>query len=153
MSAPAEKWRLLRIKTDETVDDTDYVGTNTLPDTRAYPDGICANVPSGAGYEGRSYTGIEVIVQGATAARVPEARATMTVDLELIEIIPRNLPGLTGHATGLAPLIVTSAVLQDITLQTKVYINFNGGLFTIRITDDQADAVTDFEIWWRAASR
>lgn len=154
MAAPAEQWRLLRIKSDETADDTDYVGTNTEPTAGVWPTGICATLPSGAGYEGRPYTGIEVCVLGtADTTRAPQNGSTMTVDMTLIEVVERTGPAL-GGAVGLAAMIMQTAAVEDVPLQTKTYWPLNGSnRFTIRIDEDLGDVVDNLEVWWRAVAR
>lgn len=143
-----EQWSLLRTKTDETVDDDDWAGTPSTPSAA-----ICAPMPSCVGQHGRPYTGIEVFALGVDASGVPQARSTMTVDLTLIEIVSRDLPGLSGTVAA-AVAIVDSAVSEDVPLQRVVYFPLNGAsLFTIRVTGDTNDAVDNLQIWWRAVSR
>lgn len=143
-----EQWSLLRTKEDETADDTDWVGTNATPDAS-----ICAEFPSCSGQHGRAFTGVEVFMLGTTAARAPQARSSMTLDLQLIEVVRRDLPGL-GGSVGDDVAILDSAVVEDVPLQRVVYFPINGSeRFTIRATGDANDAVDNLQIWWRAVSR
>jgi hypothetical protein len=144
------KWKLLRTKTDETVDDTDWVGTNAPPS-----ESICGDFDHFPGGGGPAYTGIECIVVGTTALRVPVARSTDTVDLTLVEVIRRDVLG-NGGTDGDAPLVLDSAIEEDVPLLTKVYFPLAGSeQFTIRITGDTTfdGTVTQCEVWWRPVSR
>jgi hypothetical protein len=77
----------------------------------------------------------------------------MTVDLTLIEVVSRDLPGLAGTVAA-AVAIVDSAVSEDVPLQRVVYFPLNGAsLFTIRVTGDANDQVDNLQVWWRAVSR
>lgn len=145
MSAPAEQWKLLRTKADETVDDTDWVGTNVAPASA-----ICGQFPEGAGYEGRAYTGIEVVVLGVTDAGVPQARGTMTFDMTLIEVIERGVRA----GVALDPIVCVSQSVAGIAVQAKTYWPLNGARrFSMFIANDTNDAVDNLEIWWRPVCR
>lgn len=77
----------------------------------------------------------------------------MTLDLQLIEVVRRDLPGL-GGSVGDDVAILDSAVVEDVPLQRVVYFPINGSeRFTIRATGDANDAVDNLQIWWRAVSR
>jgi hypothetical protein len=144
------KWKLLRTKTDETVDDTDWAGTNTPPD-----DSICGSFEQVTGAGMPAYTGFEVIVIGVTASRVPVARSTDTVALTLVEVIQRDIVG-NGGTAGDAPLVLDTASIASVPLLTKVYFPLGGSeQFTIRVTGDATfDGTVDrAEIWWRPVCR
>lgn len=144
----AEQWSLLRTKTDETVDDTDWVGTNAAPDVA-----ICAQMPSCSSQIARPYTGVEVYVMATDASRVPVNRATMTVDLTLIEVVEREAP-LLGGTTGDADAVLDSAVELAVPPQRVVYFPINGTpQFTVRVTNDANAVGTQLQVWWRAVAR
>jgi len=151
MSDLIGKWKLLRTKTDETTDDTDWVGTNTEPD-----DSICAAMPRCDSYH-NPLTGIEVRVLGVTSALAPVDRETPddTVDLQLVDVASRENRSL-GGTPGLAPLLGDTTKITGVVLQETVYFPLNGSQkFTIRITNDSSLAATvdRLEIWWREVSR
>lgn len=148
-----EQWSLLRTKTDETTDDPDWAGLNDSPTEPVGGAAILAEVPSCVGQRGRPYTGVEVFVLGVTDARVPQDRSSMTVDLQIVEVVSRALPGL-GGTVGDAVAVIDSALVEDVLLNRVVYFPINGASqFTIRITGDASDAVDNLQVWWRAVSR
>jgi hypothetical protein len=148
-----EQWTLLRTKTDETTDDPDWAGLNDSPTEPVGGAAILAEMPSCSNQHGRPYTGVEVFVLGVTDARVPQDRTGMTVDLQLVEVISRALPGL-GGAIGDAAAVVDSSAVADVLLNRVVYFPINGASqFTIRITSDTNDAADNLQVWWRAVSR
>jgi hypothetical protein len=143
-------WRLLRTKTDETADDTEYAALNDDP-----ADAICADFPSHDGHRGHPYTGIEVVVIGITSAGVPVDRATQTVDLHFVEVFPRDRVGVGGTA-GHAVAVVDSSTASttSVPLNRKVYYELNGAeKFTVLITNDANEAVDSFQIWWKPVTR
>lgn len=134
-------WRVLRVKTDETVDDTDWAGTNTAPAAN-----ICGTFPQHDGHKGKPYTGIEAIVYGRTTAGALVNRSTMTVDMQFVEVY--ELAGVTYVAD--CSVASTTAV----PLNRKVYFELNGAeLFTIRLTNDANEAVDEFVIHWKPVTR
>jgi hypothetical protein len=133
-----DEWTLLRTKTDETTPDADYVGTNETPaDLDVMPLGPSREV---------RYSGIEVIVLGVDASRVPVDRSTNTCDVTLIHVIAR--PGADD------PLLSDPASVADVPLQRPTYFPTAGGEFGIRISNNAAIAgVAALEVWWRPVSR
>jgi len=152
MTMAAEQWRYLRTKTDETADDPDWVATNDIEAGGIDYVDIDARMPEGAGASGRPYTGIEVVVVGVDASRAVQDRASMTIDIQLVERFSRESEQL-GGAIGLESVLCDSAVTEDVPLQRKVYFPLNGASsFTIRLLGDVGDAVDNLEVWWRAVS-
>lgn len=150
---PFENWRLLRTKTDETTPDPDWVGTNAAPTEPVGGATITADSPTGTNEAGRAYTGVEIVVLGTNASRVPINRSTNTCDLTLVEIVTRtNVP--YGGTVGDANLLCDTAFADNVPLQTKTYFPCNGATFTVRISDCAAIAGVDrLQVWWRAVSR
>jgi len=151
MTHPAEQWRLLRTKADETTDDPDWVATND-PEAGSI-DFVTedAEIPPGPSSDGRPFTGVEVVCVGVTSGRAVQDPATMTLDLQLVEYFTR--PVGVGGAEGLEPVLFQTPVVEDVPLNRKTYWPMNGGQFTIRITGDANDAVDNIEVWYRAISR
>lgn len=151
MSCRIDQWRLLRTKADETTGDTNWAGQNDVPD-----ESICASLQSGHTVRGMPVTGIEVVVVAITAAtRVPVDRASGTVDLSLVEVIPRDVLAL-GGTPGDDELVCDTATVAGVALNRKVYFELNGAhLFTIRVTNGAAlpAGTNDLQIWWRGVSR
>lgn len=153
MTMAAEQWKLLRTKADETTDDPDWVATNDPEAGSIDFADVDARMPEGAGSDGRAYTGIEVVVVGVDSTRAVQDRASMTVDLQVVESFARTSEQL-GGAIGLEAVLCDTAVVEDVPLQRKVYFPVNGSTsFTVRVTGDTGDAVDGLEIWWRAVSR
>jgi hypothetical protein len=154
MSHPATQWRLLRIKADETTDDPDYVATNDPEAGSIDFTDVDAVFPDGTSADGRPFTGIEVIVFGVDAAGAVMDRGSMTVDMQLLEYIPRSNPQLNGNrAATLEPVLAETEIEEDVPLHAKVYWPFNGGQFAIRLSNDANDGVDNLEVMWRAVSR
>ena len=137
--AEYHEWKELRVKTDETVDDTDWAGTNAAPDSS-----IRGQFPRHDGHSGKPYTGIECIVYGR-AAGVLVNRSNMTVDMALVATY--DVAGVTYVAD------TSSAATTAVPLNRLTYFDFNGGDFTIRLTNDANEAVDEFVIHWRAVTR
>ena len=142
-------WKHLRTKTDETADDTDWVGTNAVPDAadraslpRFFPDG-------------RPVTGIEFFVAATTAVGLLVARATGTVEWQFVEVVSRDDPN-AGGTGGLAQAVIDTGIPVSTALCRKVYVATNGAeLFTIRITTDAnvPATTTQWMVYWREVSR
>lgn len=129
-------FQLLRTKTDEATEDADWVGENTIPS-----EGIRAEMRGGTASSGY-FQGIEVIVVGVNADGVPVDRAAMTVTLTLVAILSRG-----GTAED---VVYDTAEQTAVPLQTPCYFPFNGGSFTIRVTDNGGIAgVASLQIWYR----
>lgn len=143
----------MRTKTDETTDDPDWAGLNDSPTEPVGGAAILVGAPSMMG-EGNPMTTVMVVVLGTTAARVPVDRASGTVDLQIVEVVPRDEP-LTGGTVGDAVLVVDSAAVTAVPLNRPVLFELNGARqWTVRITNDAALAgtVTQFEVWYRECS-
>lgn len=135
-------WTLLRTKTDETTADTDWVGDNDAPS-----EAIIGNMYGGTANAGY-FHGVEVVVVGVNGSNVPVDRAAMTVDLTLVAALRRP----SAHSAGDDPDEVwyDSSVQDAVPLQTPCYFPFNGGRFTIRVTDNASIAgVAALQIWYR----
>lgn len=139
------QWQLLRSKTDETVDDTDWAGTNATPTA-----GTTASFPRHDGQSGKPLTGVEVFVVGRDSAGALVNRSTMTVDLQLIEV------ATVYSATGQSSTIVldsSAASTTAVPLNRPCYFEMNGGTFALRVTNDANEAVDSFDVYWKAVSR
>lgn len=148
-----ESWRLLRTKSNPTVDDTDFVGTNTAISGNT----TTFSMPEGLGASGRPYTGVEVVVVAVDASRVVQARSTATVQLELLEAVDRSSPHYGGSPGDAAVNIDEDETLTaTCRLQRRVYFPVNGGrTLAVRITNDASlpGGTSALQIWWRAVSR
>lgn len=147
------EWTLLRTKTDETVDDPDWAGLNDVPTEPVGGADITVAAPTMMG-EGNPITTVAIVVLGTTAARVPVDRASGTVDLQLVEVIPRT-DSILGGTAGDAELVVDSAAITGVPLNRVVLADLNGARqWTVRITNDAALAgtVTQFQVWYRYCS-
>lgn len=136
-----DEWTLLRTKADETTPDADYVGTNTTP-------ADVATMPLAPSREVR-YSGIEVVVLGVDASRVPVDRSTNTCDVGIIHVINRSTPTET-----LDPLLSDPTPVADVPLQRPTYFATAGGAFGIRISNNAGIAgVAALEVWYRPVTR
>jgi hypothetical protein len=141
-------WRLHKIKTDETADDTDYVGTMVAP-----AENICSKVGAILGNNPHPVTGIEIILLGATSAGVLQVPATMTVDLQVVGVFSRDLPS-RGGTPGYADAPFAMQTEDDLGLGEVIYFPLNGAeRFHVRIFADANDAVDNIEVWWRPVYR
>lgn len=139
------KWQVLRDKTDETVDDTDWAGTNTAP-----ADSICAIFEPIAGGGLAPYTGVEVAVIGLDGSNVAVNRSTMTVDIAIVEVA--EAVSSTGATTSYV-IDSSSASTTAVPLNRPCYFEMNGGKFTVRLTNDANEAVDTWRVIWRPVTR
>lgn len=150
------EWRLLRTKTDEAVADPDWAGTNATPTEPVGGAAITVGFASLVEHHGPAVTGVEVIVLGVDASRVPVAKGANVCDLSFVEVIVRTKPG-NGGTAGDAVLVAdcSSASTTAVPLNRKVYFDLNGGeLFTIRITGNTGIAGVDrLQVWYRGVVR
>lgn len=146
------RWQYLRIKADETADDSFDAGTNTAPGAS-----ISASFPAQDGHDGIPYTGIECVVIGIDANGDPIARSTMTVDLQFVEQFTARIDDASHPRDGEDVSRVvdcSSASTTAVPLNRKVYFELNGAeRFSVRVTNDANEAVDAFEVWWRAVAR
>ena len=148
-----DDWNLLRVKADQAAADDDWVGSNTVPAFTTDVGGGFAVMPVAASRE-RQLMGVEIKVVGVDADRAPVNRGAMTCDVTLIDLMSRSDPQ-RGGAAGLDPILGDTTFVDNVPLQAITYVPFNGGMFTVRITDNAAIAggITDLEIWWRPVTR
>lgn len=147
------EWFLLRTKTDETTDDPNWAGLNDNPTEPVGDADITTWAPS-VDQNGNPVTAIEVVVLGVTSARVPVDRASGTIDVQLVEVIPRDDTNL-GGTVGDAVLVVDSAAVTGVPLNRPVLFEINGARqWTVRLTNDASlDAAVDrLQVWARYAS-
>jgi hypothetical protein len=144
-------WHCLRTKADETTDDPDWVATNDpTAGSIDYAD-VSATVPSNAGGGQWPYTHIEFIIFGVDSARAIQDPATMTITVQLVVEIPRDIPSL-GGAAGLEPGLADATALTGVELNKLARFPFSGGTFTLQITSDANDAVDNLEVWFHAVA-
>ena len=151
----AGEWRLLRTKTDETADDPNWAGENDVPTEPVGNADIVVPMPASVGANGLPLAGVEVVVLGTTAARVPVDRGSGTVDIQLVEVISRENPQF-GGTSGDDELVVDSLAVTAVPLNRPVYFELSGARgWTVRLTNDVALAgtVTQLQVWWRAVYR
>lgn len=140
------EWTLLRTKTDETVDDTDFAGSNTAP---AAADVDPVQFLRGSGVAvGKIY----ICILAVDASRAVQNRGAATVDVQVVTTFRRDQPRL-GGASGLSDAVIDS-VTQTVPLNRRIDIDLAGAdMFTIRIFNDVTlPAATDLEVWWREAT-
>lgn len=141
-------FRLHRVKSDETADDTDYIATATAPDAED-----CSSVGAITGYNKHPVTGIEILVIGVTDAGVPQATSAMTIDLQVVGAFTRSNPA-TGGTKGRADGVFRLQTEDDLNLHDVLYYPLNGAeRFFVRVLGDTGDDVDNLEIWWRPVSR
>jgi len=141
-------FQLLRVKTNPTVVDDDWVGTNVVPDAS-----ICTRMQSKAVGD-MPMTGIEFYVIGTDAAGAPIARAASAFDATLIEVTPRNVGVNSDPAWAVA--VVESQTQTSLQPQEVYFFELNGAsLFTIRISNNATvdAAINRLQIWWKPVVR
>lgn len=135
-------WKLLRTKTDEATADADWVGGNDAPD-----ESIIDQMYGGTANSGY-FHGIEVVVIGVNASGTPVDRAAMTVDLALVAALRRPPSANAGDDPD--EVWYDTSTQDAVPLQTPCYFPFNGGRFTIRISDNASIAgVAALQVWYR----
>lgn len=146
MAERNEVWKLLRTKTDETVDDTDFAGTNAS----------IADIDGNVGFyrtNGVPITKIYLCILATDGNRVVQNRGAATVDIQLVMSFSRANPNTSG-AAGLGAGIIDS-VVTTVPLNRRIDVDLAGAeAFTVRITNDAAlpGGATQLEVWWREAS-
>lgn len=154
MSERTHRWRLLRTKTDETADDPDWAGTNTSPTEPIGGADILVPATEEDPESHVSMTAVEIVVLAVTAARVPVNRGTGTVDVQIVQVIPRDRPQL-GGTPGDAVLVVDSAAVAAVPLNRPVTFALNGSQqWTVRLTNDATlpGATDRLEVWYRESA-
>lgn len=150
----AGRWRLLRTKTDEGTDDPDWAGLNDSPTEPVGGADILEPMPPHVGANGMPLSGVEVVVLGTDANRVPVDRGAGTIGIQIVEVISRDDPAV-GGTDGDAVLVVDSAVQAAVPLNRPTFFELNGAtLWTVRLSTDAGFAGIDrLQVWWRAVYR
>lgn len=136
-------YRLHRVKTDETVDDTDYLGDAVAPD-----EADCAKIGVAIGNSKHPVSGIDILIIGTDDAGVILDPGTMTVDIEVIGAFTRSNPR-TGGTPGRADGVFALQTEDDASIGKPIYYPLCGAeRFFVRVLGDANDAVDRLEIWW-----